>query len=99
MRTTTAEQPARRPVPRLLPRADGRQPQPTGTLAIVPLPMMPSDPNEWSDEQWIEWLETAAAAERAPRSGEPDEPTPVPSWRRAPLAVQFLAASMIGVAE
>ena len=58
----------------------------------------PDDPQDWSDEQWLAWLEEGDAAERARAEAEGDRP-PTPSWRKAPIAAQFLAASMIGVAE
>jgi len=60
--------------------------------------MLPEDPEEWTDEQWLAWLAEGDAEEQA--GGSDDEARPsLPSWRRGPLAAQFLAASMIGVAE
>lgn len=62
------------------------------------LPLLPDDPDEWSDEQWLAWLEEGDAAERAAAAGAPDRP-PLPTWRKAPIAMQFLAASMTAVGE
>ena len=63
--------------------------------------MLPEDPEDWTDEQWLAWLEEGDAEERRRAEAgedEPERPT-LPSWRKGPLAAQFLAASMIGIAE
>ena len=62
----------------------------------MPAPLLPDDPDDWSDEQWLAWLRAGDEAEQA--SAEPARP-PLPSWRKAPLAVQFLAVSMTVVGE
>jgi len=65
----------------------------------VALPLLPDDPNDWSDEEWLAWLEAGDAAERAAaESGGDDRPT-LPSWLKGPVALQFLAASMTAVGE
>ena len=58
------------------------------------MPLLPDDPNDWSDEEWIAWLEAGDAAEP-----EEDDRPVLPSWRKGPLALQFLAASMTAVGE
>ena len=63
------------------------------------LPLLPDDPNDWTDEQWIAWLEAGDAAERESAGHRPDDRPDLPSWRKAPVAVQFLAASMTAVGE
>src|SRR6478672_7261857 len=35
-----------------------------GSLDEVGLPLLPDDPNDWSDEEWLAWLEAGDAAER-----------------------------------
>jgi hypothetical protein len=58
---------------------------------------LPDDPQDWSDEQWLAWLAEGDAEEQA----KPDtsDESRLPSWRKGPIAAQFLAASMLGVAE
>ena len=65
---------------------------------LVAMPPVPDDPNDWTDEEWLAWLEAGDAAERAGRSDEQDRPA-LPSWRKGPLAFQFLAASMTAIGE
>lgn len=60
--------------------------------------MLPDDPEEWTDEQWLLWLEEGDAAERADAAAGPDRPT-LPSWRKGPVAAQFLAASMLAIGD
>ena len=61
---------------------------------------LPDDPQDWSDEEWLAWLEEGDAEERARQAAaDADDRPALPSWRKAPVAAQFLAASMIGVAE
>src|SRR4051812_19886410 len=59
-----------------------------GTLTPV---LLPDDPEDWTDEQWLAWLEEGEAAERE-RQG-PARPG-LPSWGKAPVPPQSLAASM-----
>lgn len=56
----------------------------------------PEDPEAWTDEQWLAWLEEGEAAERARQAAEGNRST-LPAWRKAPVAAQFLAASMLAV--
>jgi len=58
---------------------------------------LPDDPEEWTDEQWLAWLEEGEAAERARQAA--DNRPALPSWRKGPVASQFLAASMIAVRD
>jgi hypothetical protein len=60
----------------------------------VGLPVLPDDPNDWSDEEWIAWLEAGDAENPV----DNDRPV-LPSWRKGPVALQFLAASMTAVGE
>jgi hypothetical protein len=60
---------------------------------------LPDDPEEWTDEQWLAWLAEGDAAERAAAEAAGPEPPSLPSWRKGTVAGQFLAASMIGLAE
>ena len=62
------------------------------------LPLLPDDPDDWSDEQWLAWLAEGDAAERAAAEATSDRP-PLPTWRKGPIAVQFLAASMTVIGE
>lgn len=55
-------------------------------------PTPPSDPEEWTDEQWLEWLRETDAeyAETTP------QPPATPTWRdRTPA--RLLGAAMLGV--
>jgi hypothetical protein len=63
----------------------------------VALPLLPDDPDEWSDEQWLAWLEEGDAAERV-EAASAERPA-LPTWRKGPIAMQFLAASMTAVGE
>ena len=63
------------------------------------LSLLPDDPNDWSDEEWIAWLEAGDAAEREAATSSQSDQVPPPTWRKAPVAVQFLAASMTAVGE
>ena len=65
----------------------------------VALPLLPDDPNDWSDEEWIAWLEAGDAADREVGTPPPNDLPTLPSWRKGPIAMQFLAASMTGVGE
>ena len=58
--------------------------------------LLPEDPEDWTDEQWIAWLEEAEAEERQRVEEDPERPT-LPSWRKAPIATQFLAVSMLAM--
>ncbi|MDQ1397293.1 MAG: hypothetical protein QOG64_2552 [Acidimicrobiaceae bacterium] len=61
--------------------------------------LLPDDPEEWTDEEWLAWLEEGDAAERAAAAAEgPDRPV-LPSWRKGPVAAQFLAASMLAIGD
>jgi hypothetical protein len=62
----------------------------------VAAPLLPDNPDDWSDEQWLAWLREGDEADRA---GQPVERSSLPSWRKAPLAVQFLAVSMTVIGE
>jgi hypothetical protein len=57
---------------------------------------LPDDAEEWTDQQWLAWLEEGDAAERARVAAYGERPV-VPSWRKAPVAAQFLAASMFAM--
>lgn len=61
-------------------------------------PLLPDDPSDWTDEQWLAWLEEGDAAERERLAEQGDRPT-LPAWRKAPIATQFLAASMRAIGE
>jgi hypothetical protein len=65
----------------------------------VAVPQLPSDPNDWSDDEWIAWLEAGDAAEAESSAGGHDEERSLPTWRKGPIALQFLAASMTAVGE
>jgi hypothetical protein len=66
----------------------------------------PSDPEQWSDEQWLAWLretdglpaEEAEPGRDGPGELEPD-PEPEESWRHKGVGTQIVAAAMIGLAE
>jgi hypothetical protein len=60
--------------------------------------MLPDDPEEWTDEEWLAWLEEGDAAERAAAAARPERPS-LPTWRKGPVAAQFLAASMIAIGD
>lgn len=57
----------------------------------------PGDAQDWSDEEWLDWL---AATDAVVASAEPpDADEGPPSWRRAGMGTQILAAAMTGLAE
>lgn len=58
--------------------------------------LLPDDPEDWTDEQWLAWLEEGEAAERERQEAAPARPE-LPSWRKGPVATQFLAASMLAM--
>ena len=63
--------------------------------------MLPENPEDWTDEEWLDWLAEGDAEERRRAEsgeGKPERP-PLPSWRKRTIAGQIVAASMIGVAE
>ena len=71
-----------------------------GPVRLAVMATLPDDPQDWTDEQWLAWLAEGDAEERARLEAEQDsDHPPLPSWRKAPIAAQFLAASMLGVAE
>lgn len=58
----------------------------------------PSDPEEWTDEQWLAWLNETDAL--PPEPGEPAPPAePEETWRTKGVGTQIVAAAMIGLAE
>lgn len=58
--------------------------------------LLPDDPESWTDEEWLAWLAEGDEEERRRRDAEPDRPS-LPSWRKAPIATQFLAVSMLAM--
>ncbi len=59
-------------------------------------PEPPSDPESWSDEQWIEWLK--ATDDLAGSDGEDEEATVVSRVARS-SAGQALGQAMLGLAQ
>lgn len=69
----------------------------------------PSDPEQWSDEQWLAWLNETDGAPPdgdGPGGSEPageteadPESEPEESWRTKGVGTQLVAAAMIGLAE
>jgi hypothetical protein len=64
----------------------------------VAAPLLPDDPNDWTDDEWLAWLEEGDAAERDDSHAGPERPV-LPAWRKGPVAMQFLALSMRAVGE